>query len=545
MCRRPYPGELFYGYIRSLCNMNDINKMEVMEHYFLSQGMDNVGVNVAIPAGLAKICDVVQNQTFPTLEEVIDMTIFYGMIDGLKDGQVAKWAETIIYCQSSAVTDVTHGQEKSVVKICPECWKEDMLQYGDGYLHVEHHLPEVKVCWKHHIALQTVPVRMKRSVMIPIAPENSEIVTVENMDLAISHAIQSVTVMRDKQKRNIFKKIQCKDCGREYILPQWSIDTGALCPYCSEGVKGKTLMQHRLDARYPGEYKVVSNDSFLHTEVLHLPCGSKTNIKYLLYGDDYNCPECAKLIPQNLYRKYGSEKWIFYDVPESKRKKSRVYVKHLVCGNEFSMFFSRFSSKKGGYCPYCANPQMWRNGAKIDKEYKVVGEYKNCRTLVNIKHLSCGYVFKCSKTNFMKGTRCPICVPIYEYQDVVDAVASCADGYVVEKCEDRGYVNIIHGNEVYMHILSKKVMVDLKADVPQIFKDRHTVYQDKRTFRKMVYENVAFESLRKGYWTFEDGLDGKELTVTIKKKVQKMARDGYIHRIETGKYAICGKDEEA
>lgn len=540
MCRRPYPGELFYGYMRALCDMNGIDRMEVLEHYFLSHGADNVGVNVGIPAGLAKICDVVENQTFPSLEEAIAMTSFYGIIEGLKPGQVAKLAETMIYAQSSAVTDVTHGQEKSVVKICPNCWNEDEQQYGTGYLHIEHHLPDVKVCWKHKKVLCKVPVLMKRRVLTPISLESGEPVLVENMEQAVLQANQAVESMRKMQKQSLFQKIQCADCGKEYILPQWSIDTGALCPYCSEDMRGKEIIQHRLDVRYPGEYRVISNDSFMHTEVVHLPCGSRTSIKYLLYAEDYHCPECAKLIPKNLYRKYGSENWIFYDEPTHKHRATRVYVKHRVCGTEFSMFYARFASQEGGFCPYCENPQMWKKGMKIDDDYKVVGDYKNAKTLVDIKHLSCGYVFKCSKARFMKGTRCPICVPIYTYQDVAEAVERCTSGYVIEGCEDRGFVNIIHGDTVHTHISYQLVMVDLKRKVPKIFKDRHTVYEDKRTFRKMVYENVVFESLRKGCWTFEDGLDGKELTRPQKKKVQKMARDGYICRLKVGKYAITG-----
>ena len=75
-CRRPYPGELFYGYMRALCKMNGFDKMEELEHYFLSGGADNIAVNVEIPAGLSKICEVVENQTFPSLEEAIKVNPF-------------------------------------------------------------------------------------------------------------------------------------------------------------------------------------------------------------------------------------------------------------------------------------------------------------------------------------------------------------------------------------------------------------------------------------------------------------------------------------
>lgn len=544
MCRRPYPGELFYGYMRSLCKMNGFDKMKELEHYFLSGGADNVGVNVGIPAGLAKICDVVDNQTFPSLEEAIAMTPFYGMIDGLTPGQVARLAEMMIYTRSSGICNVSYGQGKSTVKICPDCWKADAEKYGESYLHVAHHLKGVKMCCKHKKPLLAVRVRTKRNKMLPIEPECGEVLLIEDMEHELAHAIESVEHMKRNKELQVFQKMHCDVCGKHYVLPEWSLNTGAPCPYCSETMDGTEFIQHRLDCRYPGEYKVMNNTTFVQTKVMHLLCEKvKSDVSSLLYNENYSCASCAEPTPKNLYRKYSSKDWIFYERSDALRKSKKIHVKHRVCGNEFDTVPRRLALKADGYCPYCANPHDSINISEVDTEYEIVGDYQNNRDAVEIKHIRCGCVFKTSKTSFLAGSRCPICVPRYGYQDIVDAVEACTSGYTVRKGDKRGYVDIIHGSEVYEHIAYKQAMLDLKSEVPEIFKDRHIIYRDKRSVRKLIYDNVVYESLRKGYWTFSDGLDGKEVTRIQRNLVQDLANLGYIQRVGIGKYAIAGRGD--
>ncbi|MEG0325648.1 MAG: TnsD family Tn7-like transposition protein [Cellulosilyticaceae bacterium] len=41
-------------------------------------------------------------------------------------------------------------------KVCPECYKEDIKEYGEAYLRVEHQLPENLVCHKHRVDLEEI-----------------------------------------------------------------------------------------------------------------------------------------------------------------------------------------------------------------------------------------------------------------------------------------------------------------------------------------------------------------------------------------------------
>lgn len=288
----------------------------------------------------------------------------------------------------------------------------------------------------------------------------------------------------------------------------------------------------------------MKNDTFARTKVMHLICECvKSDVSKLLYNESFVCATCMELTPRNLYRKYGSKDWVFYKRIDKSSKSKRIHVKHKICGNEFDILGRQLASKEGGYCPYCANPYGSISISDIDPEYEIVGDYQNNRDTVEIKHIRCGCVFKTSKTSFLAGSRCPICVPRYGYHDIIDAVEACTDGYMVRKGNKRGYVDIIHGSEVYEHIAYKQVMLDLKSEESEIFKDKHTTYRDKRSVRKMIYDNVVYESLRKGYWTFSDDLDGKEVTRIQRNLVQDLANLGYIHRISKGKYAIAGRGD--
>lgn len=45
----------------------------------------------------------------------------------------------------------------------------------------------------------------------------------------------------------------------------------------------------------------------------------------------------------------------------------------------------------------------------VDDKYEVLGEYKNNKTHIKTRHISCGYVYDVTPNMFLRGTRCPSC----------------------------------------------------------------------------------------------------------------------------------------
>lgn len=96
------------------------------------------------------------------------------------------------------------------------------------------------------------------------------------------------------------------------------------------------------------------------------------------------------------------------------------------CGNEFTTTFgSIISGKARGkvkqYCNDCSieelseryslGQQGFEDKVKnlLGDDYKILGQYKNCKTNIKMKHEKCGYVWDANPTSIQRGSKCPLC----------------------------------------------------------------------------------------------------------------------------------------
>ena len=127
VCRRPYPDELFYGYVRDVFRVNGFTSMQAIDD-FIECG--HIRVNSS--TGLTVICDRMNNPTFPDVERAVAMTPYFAIIDTMTEGEQAKEAERMLFAESPAIPDHS-GKIKNKVRICKKCWEEDKKKYGTGY----------------------------------------------------------------------------------------------------------------------------------------------------------------------------------------------------------------------------------------------------------------------------------------------------------------------------------------------------------------------------------------------------------------------------
>lgn len=539
-CRKPYPDELFYGYVRAVFQKNGFRTMGEVDK-ILGGGLDNVHVHINYPTGISKICDMVKNVTFPDAEQAVGMTPFGALAFGLGEKGQARLSETMLQGEAPCVPSIPRVR-KDGIHLCPECWKEDVSRYGEGYLHLSHHLPGVRVCAKHGAVLREFKMGRKQALMqtVDIKDAMPADTVVRDIRQEIQHAKDLQDVCRSSHEVLVWTT--CQDCGRAYLEHPYSRKTDCGCPFCNEGMLPSKVIRRRLGRTFGDEYDVEPGFSSIHDAVvLHKPCGSRTRrLDALLYGDAEYCRECRTLTPERLQRRFDPSgcQWKFYENPASERKRKRIHVRHLECQRDFNVFMPQFSSRENGYCPYCDNPKKSIDISKVDPDYEIAGDYRNNREQALLRHKTCGVVFRMSKTGFLAGGRCPVCTPRYRFEDVRDAVLSHTKGYGIEKGKKRGTVTIIlPGGAVISGAAYKTVMADLKSEKPSIFQDRIKPYQDIRSIRGLIYENVRRETLRKGYWRFSDGLDGQEVTRIRRNTVQDMARLGYIKRVGVGMYS--------
>lgn len=98
-----------------------------------------------------------------------------------------------------------------------------------------------------------------------------------------------------------------------------------------------------------------------------------------------------------------------------------ILVRHVLCGHEYKTTPDNILSGKG--CKPCGHKRTGESKKKtlhqfkeevfelVSDEYIVLGDYEGANTKTLIKHniSECGYNWETSPSNFLSGSRCPVC----------------------------------------------------------------------------------------------------------------------------------------
>lgn len=151
------------------------------------------------------------------------------------------------------------------------------------------------------------------------------------------------------------------------------------------------------------------------------------------YKNQRQCNECAKIngldkrmqsegfwsrkrstekYKQQVFEAVGNEYEILGEYIDIKKP---INIKHNICGNIYLKSPDNFLIK-GKRCPYCSG-RMKKNTDSFKKdvsdvvgnEYTVLGEYKNNRTNILIRHNICSTEYNVTPHNFLRGRRCSVC----------------------------------------------------------------------------------------------------------------------------------------
>lgn len=160
----------------------------------------------------------------------------------------------------------------------------------------------------------------------------------------------------------------------------------------------------------------------------HVDCGHIHNITPTNFLHGQRCPDHKyQLIQQTKHTKYNTQyfKERMYKLvgneytlnSEYEKAKIKVNIIHNKCGyRDWWVTPSDFLS--GHRCPKCSQKIRTIKETKTQEEFKkevevlgkgeyiLVGEYKNWKTPVEIKHLKCGKVNPMAPSSFLRGSRC-------------------------------------------------------------------------------------------------------------------------------------------
>lgn len=179
----------------------------------------------------------------------------------------------------------------------------------------------------------------------------------------------------------------------------------------------KHLASKTQDWELIGDY----TNSLTRTKFLHKPCGH-TYLKtpYNVTSKPHMCRFCNanNLRGETLFKKRVAAKKDYEILGEYKNNRTKILIRHKVCGKTFMSNAGNFMRAKEG-CPYCtgdtiSKSRTWTHerfveavGERAD-EYEFLTRYVDAHTKIKIRHC-CGNEFEMTPDSFLRGGRCGVC----------------------------------------------------------------------------------------------------------------------------------------
>lgn len=221
-------------------------------------------------------------------------------------------------------------------------------------------------------------------------------------------------------------KVKHNMCQHIYMVTPSSFIQGSRCPKCSySALKTNDKFKKEIENLTRGEYKVLSEykKSKEDIELIHVKCGHKYKVKPNNFLSGQRCPNCRyknlskkvmkeqRRFEEDVFALVGNE-YIFMENYNGNKKKLKI--KHDKCGFIYKVSPDNFL--RGNRCPDCAwntrrTPEKFEAEVKkiTGTEYSVVKPYKENGNKIAIKHKNCEHEYFVDRHEFIRGTRCPRC----------------------------------------------------------------------------------------------------------------------------------------
>lgn len=226
------------------------------------------------------------------------------------------------------------------------------------------------------------------------------------------------------------EEIKCNSCGEIFITSITSLlfeNHKEYCPKCKKNKKHVEFVK-KVRQETNNEYIVLSKYNTCKKKVLFRHNIDNCMNEFWMTPDGFlnggcRCPKC--MIKQRANKLFLSDeefikrinkihgehvtllgKYTGYD--------GKIKIRHEDCGREFDMLCGDLLQGKS--CRYCAGKllkttEQFKNELYdlYGNEYSLIGEYKNAKTKVHIRHNVCGYEWDVIPGSIIKRRTCPCC----------------------------------------------------------------------------------------------------------------------------------------
>lgn len=468
---KPYPDELLYSWLHRLASLNGLYFYNFMSAYAMNS---RASAKTVFPFDVRNGFDTFYKNAQLDVDEAslyLQMSTLSYECLAMAEGVQSKVVSNVFYPFDLINTPANTFIDKA--NVCPDCLKEDILLYGEPYLHRAHQLSGVCKCHKHGTILRRYSGALNKAcfynlddyVEITSASEidysnfaydllnanirtNFEIIkgVLKDKGITVTSSLNTGDLLGHLYNLcngdvNVLSELLAiKEepfNSSEYILQN---QISILNTYCRNadkttfvstsygfnvgwrnfrdfiGLSEQERMKKMIQLAGNSEYELASQFESMNkvVSIEHI-CGRTSKIKpreFLYEGK--RCP-CENIIFEDeaarRIESLGPYKLIEFTKAEMPAK-----IQSLVCGHTFTTRYRKFIKSPNCRVCYAGPPVVTTEDARerINKvsngEYELVGEYTNSRTEVEILHKRCGKVFKCRLNKFVdKKKRCPYC----------------------------------------------------------------------------------------------------------------------------------------
>ena len=468
---KPYPDELLYSWLHRLASLNGLYFYNFMSAYVMNS---QTSAKTVFPFDIRNGFDIFYKNAQLDVDEAslyLQMSTLSYECLAMEVGAQSKVASNVFYPFDLINTPANTFIDKA--NVCPDCLKEDILLYGEPYLHRAHQLSGVCKCHKHGTILRRYSGAPNKAcfynlddyVEITSASEidysnfaydllnanirtNFEIIkgVLKDKGITVTSSLNTGDLLGHLYNLcngdvNVLSELLAiKEepfNSSEYILQN---QISILNTYCRNadkttfvstsygfnvgwrnfrdfiGLSEQERMKKMIQLAGNSEYELASQFESMNkvVSIEHI-CGRTSKIKpreFLYEGK--RCP-CENIIFEDEAAR-RIESLGPYKLIEFTKAEMPVKIQSLVCGHTFTTRYRKFIKSPNCRVCYAGPPVVTTEDARerINKvsngEYELVGEYTNSRTEVEILHKRCGKVFKYRLNKFVdKKKRCPYC----------------------------------------------------------------------------------------------------------------------------------------
>lgn len=468
---KPYPDELLYSWLHRLASLNGLYFYNFMSAYVMNS---QASAKTVFPFDVRNGFDTFYKNTQLGVDEAslyLQMSTLSYECLAMAEGVQSKVVSNVFYPFDLINTPANTFIDKA--NVCPDCLKEDILLYGEPYLHRAHQLSGVCKCHKHGTTLRRYSGAPNKACFynlddyVEITPASEIDYGNFAYDLLNANIRTNFEIIKGVLKANGITVTSSLNTGdllghlynlcngdvnvlsellaikeepfnsSEYILQN---QISILNTYCRNadkttfvstsygfnvgwrnfrdfiGLSEQERMKKMIQLAGNSEYELASQFESMNkvVSIEHI-CGRTSKIKpreFLYEGKRCSCENI--IFEDEAARRI--ESLGPYKLIEFTKAEMPVKIQSLVCGHTFTTRYRKFIKSPNCRVCYAGPPVVTTEDARerINKvsngEYELVGEYTNSRTEVEILHKRCGKVFKCRLNKFVdKKKRCPYC----------------------------------------------------------------------------------------------------------------------------------------